>query len=144
MQEFTATLSPAAALTAVLSPSVAVPGPPGPAGPVGPAGPQGPAGIDFTSQAVLTGSRVANVAYQNTTGKGMLVSTSWDLAGKTTNLVFYSDAANPPVTEVARIANPSPQTGVVAQVFTLVLAGHWYQCSEPTGSAILIVWVEYT
>jgi hypothetical protein len=92
----------------------------------------------------VTGSRVANTAYQNTTGRGMLVSTSWDLAGKTTTLSFRSDAANPPVTEVARIANPNPQAGVVAQVITMVLPGNWYLCSEPTGSATLIVWVEYT
>ena len=103
-----------------------------------------PAGTDFTSQNIVTGSRAANIAYQNTAGKGMLVSACWDLAGKTTTLSFLSDAANPPTTEVARIADIAPQTGNIAQVFTMVLAGNWYLLSEPTGAAVLIVWVEYT
>src|SRR5215831_16232549 len=87
------------------------------AGQPGPAGPPGPS---ITVQNVVTGSRAANTVYQNTTGKALWICTSWNMSGSGSAMSLLSDASNPPVTEVARIANASPQADT-EQMFAIVL-----------------------
>ena len=112
-------------------------GPPGPQGPPGP-----PGGV--TAQNVATASRAAGVVYQNTSGKAMYVAISWDLSAKSCELSFRTDAANPPVTEVARVADTSPSGTVLKQIVAVVLAGNYYECAVLTGTPVLVAWVEYT
>jgi len=141
-QRFTATLT-TPQLNARLASGVAVPGPPGPAGPQGPTGPQGPPG-SITSQSVATASRAGNVVYQNTSGVGMLVLTSWDLSSKSAQISALSDAADPPATQVAEIAATDANSGTIAQLWFPVLAGNFYACSITGGTPTLVSWVEYT
>ena len=56
---------------------------------------------------------------------------------------FLSDSSNPPVTEVARIANASPQADT-EQMFAIVLPGNYYECKVIGPTDMLIVWTEYS
>src|SRR5215831_7222829 len=91
-------------LTATLQPGIPVPGPPGPAGPQGPAG-------SFTTQAVVTGQRAANTTYHNAGSTAMLLSVCWDVSSKSATVSALSDANNPPVTEVAQVADANANSG---------------------------------
>jgi hypothetical protein len=93
-------------------------------------------------QTIVTAERTADVVYQNTTGKTILVFSCWDLGGKASTLSFFSDGANPPGTEVARIAGNQPQSSI-QQLVCVVLAGHYYQCRVQAGTPTLINWIEY-
>jgi len=95
------------------------------------------------NQSDVTGSRVANVVYQNTVDKAMFVNICWNLQGKTSALSFYSDSNNPPTTLVAQVSdtNPSP---VVVQLFGMVLGGNYYMCQVGAAGVTLVSWVEYT
>jgi len=118
---------------ATLQPGVPVPGPPGPAGPAG----------TFSTQALVTGQRAANTTYQNAGASAMLVSVCWDMSSKSANISALSDANNPPVTEVAQVADTTANSGVTAQIFFLVLPGNYYACSITGGTPPLVSWVEY-
>jgi hypothetical protein len=97
----------------------------------------------IANQSIVTGSRAIGGIYQNTTGKTMFVLACWDLAGKNTTLRFVSDANPAPGTEVAQIANASPQ-GVTVEMFCLVLPNYYYSCQAVAGGPNLVSWVEYT
>jgi hypothetical protein len=99
--------------------------------------------LAITNQSVVTASRAAGVAYQNTTGKVMFVMTCWDLGGKNSTISALSDAAAAPTTEVAQIADTSTSSTTV-ELFFMVLNGNYYECSVTAGTPTLVSWVEYT
>jgi hypothetical protein len=95
------------------------------------------------SQNLVTGSRVAGTVYQNTTGKVLWVSASWNLAGTTSAITALSDANNPPTSEVGQATDSSPQAET-EQLFLIVLPGNYYQFVVTGGTVTLVTWVEYS
>ncbi len=99
------------------------------------------AGGGFTTQSVVTGSRVLNIVYQNTSGKPMLVTATVSITNATLNAVV--DAASSPSTVVASPANASGTTQYVTVSF-VVLPGYYYKVFQSGGSATIGYWVEWT
>jgi hypothetical protein len=99
--------------------------------------------LAYTNQNVATAARTAGTVYVNNTGKTLFVITCWNLGGKNSTISALSDTANPPVTEVAQIADASASTTTV-ELFFLVLAGYNYLCSVTAGTPTLVSWVEYS
>jgi len=120
------------------------PGPPGPPGPQGPAGIEGPSGPPVSNQNVVTGQRAANTVYRNAGATTMFLSISWDVSSKASTISILSDANSPPTMEVARTASDSANSGIIAQIFIMVLPGNYYECSITGGTPSLVSWVEYS
>jgi hypothetical protein len=99
--------------------------------------------LAISNQNVATASRAAGVVYLNNTGKTMFVMTCWNLGGKSSTLNALSDAANPPTTQVAQIADQSTSITTV-ELFFMVLPNNNYLLSVAAGTPTLVTWVEYT
>jgi hypothetical protein len=99
--------------------------------------------LSINNQSVVTASRSAGTTYLNNTGKTMFVIICWDLGGKNSTISALSDGTNPPTTEIAQVADASASATTV-ELFFMVLANNYYQCSIIAGTPTLVSWVEYT
>jgi hypothetical protein len=73
----------------------------------------------------------------------MIVLTTWTMNTKDATVVGRADAADPPVTNVAAIQDPSQTGSVTASLFFIVLPGHYYSCVTTLGMPTLVGWIEY-
>ena len=99
--------------------------------------------LSITNQNVVTASRAAGTVYLNNTGKTMFILSCWNLGGQNSTISALSDAANPPATTVAQIADVSNQASTL-ELFFMVLPNNYYECVVSAGTPTLTSWVEYT
>lgn len=94
-----------------------------------------------THQNNVTGSRVLNTVYQNTTGLPMWVYVTGNGgSGAAISLEGLTDSSNPPTTDVGYVYGAVNNSN--AQISFLVLPGNYYKVL--TGlSSTLTVWIEY-
>lgn len=88
-----------------------------------------------TTQRVVTGSRVPNAVYQNTTGKALYVTITTSFTGS--NGFAYTDANPAPSTVVAASSNSNAAPDTQALTF-IVLPGNYYKFDNS-----FAIWTEW-
>lgn len=94
----------------------------------------------FRNQAVVTGSRAIGTAYQNTTGKPMMVLVT-ATATSASEITGLTDANATPTTEVGR--GHQGTATVNGSVFFCVLNGNYYKVTVSGTSPALTRWTEW-
>jgi hypothetical protein len=95
------------------------------------------AALPVSTQNVVTGSRALGTVYQNTTGKPMWVHVTIVAGAAPTGLNCYTDASNPPTTNVA---NQDAVASGLGGVTFIVLPGNYYKAAS---AGTLIKWTEW-
>ena len=110
-------------------------------GPVGHPGPQGIAGPGISVQIDQTASRaIDGTIYHNTTSGIVMVVVSVVLPSSSA-VDFYTQGTALPSIYVSLLHNLNFSSIYVSTTF-IVLPG-WYYKGTPTGSPVLITWIEY-
>ncbi len=98
--------------------------------------------VPFSSQNVVTGSRVIGTVYQNTTGKTMYVAVVVGNGGVGFGSTqFVTDSSATPSTIVSYAPNLPATDGGNNTVYGMVLNNNYYECTS--NSSPLISWTEW-
>jgi hypothetical protein len=95
-----------------------------------------------TVQAVVTASRAVGTVYRNTSARPMFVTSSFYYTGAIADVLHvYSDASNPPTTEVAKM-NMAGADNVPIPISFVVLPGNYYEV-DSAAAATVYCWTEW-
>jgi hypothetical protein len=118
-------------------------GPPGPQGSTGSAGATGATGpAVFTTQNVVTGSRVEGTVYHNTGTKPILVVADIFTTASVGSIVAYTDSSITPTTAVAAATSRGALDH--RSVIFCVLPGNYYKILNDAGTPTTGVWTEWS